>query len=194
MFMVLHINYSFIKNISQKWRWGIVIAYTLAMYIFLPFGPQFWMYVLGQWGDSINYMGWFFVCVLGAYFLIHLIFQKEAREPAVYLAFFLISCACLVILKYMCSTGPERFHPLMYGILGCIVFWAFKNDVKKTRVYLYTTILVFFLGLIDESIQCILPMRVFDVKDILINWLSGGMAELFIAFVLKPNIHGNMVN
>jgi glycopeptide antibiotics resistance protein len=61
-------------------------------------------------------------------------------------------------------------------------------------VYLYTTILVFLLGLIDESIQSILPMRVFDVKDILMNWLSCGMAELFIAFVLKPNIRGSVVN
>lgn len=81
----------------------------------------------------------------------------------------------------------------MYGILGSVVFWAFKNEVKKTRVYLYTTILVFLLGVIDEVIQGMLTMRVFDVKDILMNWLSAGMAELFIAFVLKPNIKGNMV-
>lgn len=111
-----------------------------------------------------------------------------------YVAFFLISFAYILILKYMCSTGPERFHPLIYGILSCIIFWAFKNDVKKSRVYLYTTILVFLLGVIDESIQGLLPMRVFAVKDILMNWLSAGMAELFIAFVLKPNIRGRAVN
>ncbi len=192
--MSLYINYDFVKNVSQRWRWGIVAIYTLAIYAFLPFGPRFWRVVLRQWGDSINYLGWFLICVLGVYFLIYLIFQKEVREPAVYIAFFLISFACIVILKYMCSTGPERFHPLIYGILGCIIFWAFKNDVKKTRVYLYTTILVFLLGVIDESIQGLLPMRVFDVKDIFMDWLSAGMAELFIAFVLKPSICGSVVN
>lgn len=192
--MALDFNYGFIKNVSQGWRWWIVAIYTSTIYAFLPFGPRFWKFVLRQWGDSINYLGWFLICVLGVYFLVYLIFQKEVREPAVYLAFFLISFACIAILKYMCSTGPERFHPLIYGVLGCIIFWAFKNDVKKTRVYLYTTILVFLLGVIDESIQGLLPMRVFDVKDILMDWLSAGMAELFIAFVLKPNIRGSVVN
>ncbi len=192
--MALDFNHGFITKISQEWRWGIVAIYTLAIYAFLPFGPRFWRFVLGQWGNSINYLGWFLICVLGVYFLVYLIFQKEVREPTVYIAFFLISLTCIAILKYMCSTGPERFHLLMYGILGCIIFWAFKNDVKKTRVYLYTTMLVFLLGVIDESIQGLLPMRVFDVKDILMNWLSCGMAELFIAFVLKPNIRGSVVN
>jgi len=192
--MALYLNNGFIKNVSQKWRWWIVAIYILAIYAFLPFGPRFWRFVLGQWGNSINYLGWFLICVLGVYFLVYLIFQKEARAPAVYVAFFLISFAYILILKYMCSTGPERFHPLIYGILSCIIFWAFKNDVKKSRVYLYTTILVFLLGVIDESIQGLLPMRVFAVKDILMNWLSAGMAELFIAFVLKPNIRGRAVN
>ncbi|OHC05914.1 MAG: hypothetical protein A2545_04695 [Planctomycetes bacterium RIFOXYD2_FULL_41_16] len=186
--MALYIDHSFIKKVSREWRWGIVAIYTSALYVFLPFGPRFWRFVLGQWGDSINYLGLFLVFVLGGYFLLYLIFQKQVREISVYFAFILISFSCLAILKYMCSTGPERFHLLMYGILGCIIFWAFKNDVKKTRVYFYTTILVFLLGTTDELIQGLLPMRVFDVKDIFMNCLSGGMGELFIAFVLRPDI------
>src|SRR3990167_8847452 len=128
------------------------------------------------------------VCVLGAYFLLYLVFQKQVKKISVYFAFFLISISCLAILKYMCSTGPERFHLLMYGILGCIIFWALKLDVKNKRVYFYTTLLVFLLGTVDELIQGLLPMRVFDVKDIFMNCLSGGMGELFIAFVLMPDV------
>ncbi|MBU6391110.1 MAG: VanZ family protein [Planctomycetota bacterium] len=187
--MPVYINYSFIKRVSQKWRWAVVVIYTLTIYISLPFGPTFWRFVLRQWGNSINYLGWFLVFVSGAYFLIYLIFRREEKKPSVYIAFFFISLACLAILKYMCCTGAERLHLLMYGILSCIVFWALKNEVKKTRVYLYTTILAFSLGLTDEIIQGFLPMRVFDVKDILMNWLSSGMGELFIAFVLEPDIN-----
>ena len=186
--MALYINYNFIKKISQEWRWGIVAIYTLAMYIFLPFGPRFWRFVLGQWGHSINYLGLFLVCVLGAYFLVYLIFQKQAKEVSVYFAFFLISISCLAILKYMCSTGPERFHLLMYGILSCIIFWALKLDVKGGKAYFYTILLACLLGTTDELIQGLLPMRTFDVKDILMNWLSSGMGELFIAFVLRPDL------
>ena len=87
--MALYMNHDFVKNVSQKWRWGIVAIYTLAIYAFLPFGPRFWKFVLRQWGDSINYLGWFLICVLGAYFRVHLSFQKEVRSPAVYIAFVL---------------------------------------------------------------------------------------------------------
>jgi len=128
------------------------------------------------------------VGVLGAYFLIYLIFQKEVRKISVYLAFFLISMACLALLKYMCITGAERFHLLLYGVLSCVVFWALKLDVRKGNAYYYTVILVFLLGAVDELIQGFLPMRVFDIRDIFMNWLSGGMGALFILFVLRPNL------
>ena len=85
----------------------------------------------------------------------------------------------------MCVAGAERFHLLLYGILSVIVFWALKLHAKRNRIYLYTIILAFLLGAIDEFIQGILPMRVFDVRDILMNWLSSGMGELFIIFCIK---------
>lgn len=186
--MAISINYGFIKKVSLEWRWGIVAIYTGAIYAFLPFGTAFWGFVLNHWGSSINYLGLFFVCVLGAYFLIYLIFQKQVKKLSVYISFFAISCVCLALLKYMCVAGAERFHLLLYGILSVIVFWAFKLHAKGNRIYLYTITLAFLLGATDEFIQGILPMRVFDIRDIFMNWLSSGMGELFIIFVLRPNI------
>ncbi|TVM00900.1 MAG: hypothetical protein CV087_11450 [Candidatus Brocadia sp. WS118] len=162
--------------------------YTAAIYAFLPFGPAFWRYVLGHWGSELNYLGVFLACLVGIYFLVYLLFQKQEKNIPVYIAYFFISLACLALLKYMCVCGAERFHLLMYGVLSCMVFWSLKLDIKSKRIYLYTTLLVFLLGAIDELIQGILPMRVFDVRDIFMNWLSSGMGELFIAFVLRPNV------
>jgi len=186
--MPVYINYGFIKGVSREWRWGIVIIYLLAIYSFLPFAPGFWRYVLGQWGNSVDYLGFFLTSLIGTYFLLHLIFQRQVRKISVYAAFCLISMVCLAILKYLCITGAERFHLLMYGVLSCFVFWALKLNVKGKRVYLYTTIIAFIFGVLDEVIQGILPMRVFDIKDILMNWLSSGMGTLFIIFVLEPEI------
>ena len=92
-------------------------------------------------------------------------------------------------MKYLCVAGAERFHLLLYGMLSVIVFWALKLDIKNKRVYIYTIIVAVSLGTIDEFIQGILPMRVFDLRDILMNWLSSGMGELFVIFVLRPNIY-----
>ena len=167
----------------------IVAIYTFAIYAFLPFGTAFWRFVLNQWGSGINYLGLFFVCVLGAYFLIYLIFQKQVRRFSVYIAFFAISTGCLAVLKYLCIAGAEWFHLLLYGILSAMVFWALKLDVKNKRIYIYTAIIGFTLGAIDELIQGVLPSRVFDVRDIVMNWLSSGMGELFVIFVLRPDIY-----
>ncbi len=79
--MPVYINYGFIKRVSRKWRWAVVVIYTLTIYISLPFVPTFWRFVLRQWGNSINYLGWFLVFVSGVYFLIHLIFQREEKNP-----------------------------------------------------------------------------------------------------------------
>ena len=187
--MPLYVNYGFIKSVSREWRWIIVAIYTLAIYAFLPFGTAFWGFVLGQWGNIINYLGLFFVCVLGAYFLIYLILQKQVKKVSVYISFFVISISCLAVMKYLCVAGAERFHLLLYGMLSVIVFWALKLDIKNKRVYIYTIIVAVSLGTIDEFIQGILPMRVFDLRDILMNWLSSGMGELFVIFVLRPNIY-----
>lgn len=166
-----------------------MVLYTSALYTFLPFGPRFWKAVSYQFGNSSNYLGLFFTCFLGACFLVYLVFQKQERRASVYVSFFLISLICLLELKYLCVTGAERFHVLMYGILACVVFWAFKLSIKNKTIYIYTTILSCFLGVVDEAIQDFLPMRFFDMKDILMNCLSCGMGTLFILFVLRPELN-----
>ena len=93
------------------------------------------------------------------------------------------------MLRYLCVAGAERFHLLLYGILSAIVFWALKLDVKNKRIYIYTAVIGCALGMIDELIQGVLPSRVFDVRDICMNWLSIGMGELFVIFVLRPDIY-----
>ncbi|MBE7548341.1 membrane protein [Candidatus Kuenenia stuttgartiensis] len=131
-------------------------------------------------------MSGIFVSIAGVYSLFFLVYRKKARNVSVYAAFFVISLACLVLLKYMCVNGAERFHLLFYGILSGILFWALRIDVQNKLIYVYTTILVCLVGAIDEFIQAILPMRCFDMRDIVMNWFSGGLGTLFIVFVLKP--------
>jgi len=75
---------------------------------------------------------------------------------------------------------------LLYGILSGVLFWTLRIDVKNKLIYVYITLLVCLVGAVDEFIQAILPMRCFDVRDIMMNWFSGGLGELFIAFVLQP--------
>ena len=108
--MSVYINYSFIKRVSQKWRWGVVVIYTLTIYISLPFGPMFWRFVLRQWGNSINYLGWFLVFVSGAYFLIHLSFREKKKTLGLYCLLFNIPCLpCHTEIYVLYWSGKTSF-------------------------------------------------------------------------------------
>ena len=174
------------QAISKRWRWLIVTIYVMSIYAFLPFGTQLWVYILKHYGKNGSYLGIVLIFFLGAYFLYYLIFKKRVRNFYSYLSFLVISLACVALLKYVCLFSAERFHLLMYGALSVMVFWAMKSEVSRKRIYVYTTVIVFITGGVDEVIQYFLPMRSFDVRDIFLNWASGILGILFIIFVLKP--------
>ena len=186
--MIAGNNYKTTKGISKKWRWLIVVLYTLSIYAFLPFGPKLWTYVLNYNGKLAGCLVITIISLFVIYFLFRLVLQKKVKDVYVYLTFFLILLACIALFKYICVYSSERFHLFMYGILSGVVFYAFEFDIKTNRIYIYTSLLVCALGVIDEVIQFLLPMRFFDIRDIFLNWISGGLGILFIAFVLKPRL------
>ncbi len=177
--------HNFIRRVPPKWRWTIVTVYTLSIYAFLPFAANLWAYLLRNCGKKVNYLGVVFAAVLGIYFLLNLILKKRERVVSRYIAFFFISLASIALFKYFCVSGSEQFHLLMYGVLSAVVFWAMKLHVRTNRIYIYAILLVFLLGTIDEFIQMFLPSRVFDVRDIYMNWVSASLGMLFLVFVIR---------
>ncbi len=52
-------------------------------------------------------------------------------------------------------------------------------------MYFFTVFIVFVFGAVDEVIQWILPNRIFDIRDILINGIAGILVQLLIAMVIS---------
>lgn len=71
----------------------------------------------------------------------------------------------------------ERLHFLTYGLLGWLICWSVeateKNLLWSKNSWLFPCLLVWLAGGIDELIQWWLPVRVFDVRDILLNGVGG---------------------
>jgi hypothetical protein len=67
----------------------------------------------------------------------------------------------------------ERLHFITYGLLGWMVCWSFENIQQPARPilrhWIIPCLLVWLAGTVDELIQWWLPMRVFDVRDIVFN-------------------------
>lgn len=70
---------------------------------------------------------------------------------------------------------PERSHLLEFGVLAILVYEALlaRSALRKIPGTAFWTFLVCTgIGVLDESLQLLIPDRVFDWEDILFNTLA----------------------
>jgi VanZ family protein len=79
----------------------------------------------------------------------------------------------------------EQVHFIEYGILGALIYLALSHDINNVFVYILSALIVFVFGTIDEVIQGVLPNRVFDIRDLIMNGSAGILVQLLIAMVLS---------
>lgn len=89
---------------------------------------------------------------------------------------------------YLRDIPIEAVHVLEYGILGLLVYRALVHRVQDYSVYVMATLIVGLVGVIDEYIQWLIPLRVFDLRDIRTNLLAGGLAQIGLAAGLRPGL------
>ena len=74
----------------------------------------------------------------------------------------------------------ERTHIIEYGVVAALIYQAFLERKKQGGKVPLPAIFAIFAtaitGTVDELIQGIMPNRVFDVRDILFNFLAGMMS------------------
>ncbi len=99
--------------------------------------------------------------------------RKTAKERM----FFLLIMAILTALIFWLKIPEEKIHVAEFALLG---FLAAKYLPNR----LFSIGLIPFTAFLDESFQYILPDRVFDVRDIVIDIVAGVLGFL-IAFNYK---------
>jgi len=106
----------------------------------------------------------------------------------------------LLIGLFMQGLPEERLHFLTYGLLGWLICWSVEarekneNSLWLKTGWLLPCLLVWLAGGIDELIQWWLPVRVFDVRDIVFNGVAGMLGiALFATGSRKsaPSTHSN---
>ena len=87
------------------------------------------------------------------------------------------------LLMELGRSPAERFHLAEYGVLSLLLFRAIRIDMPNTRAYLLGWCLAAALGCIDEGIQWWLPNRVFEWKDMGLNFLSSGLGMAVVSIL-----------
>ncbi len=89
--------------------------------------------------------------------------------------------AAVYILALVRLAVPEaRTHLVEYGVVAAFVYEALRERRSHGRRVPAPALLAVgaasLIGLVDEGIQAVLPFRVFDPVDIMVNCVAAAMA------------------
>jgi len=98
------------------------------------------------------------------------------REIGVWLA----AAAVYAFAFFRVETPEERTHLIEYSLVAILIYQALLERARQGRHVPYPGVLAFgatvSLGFLDEGIQAVLPLRVFDLVDVGFNTLAAFMA------------------
>ncbi len=91
-----------------------------------------------------------------------------------------VVAAYVMVFVRMAIPVAERTHLIEYGVVAVFIHEALTERASQGRRVpvpaLFAVLATSVVGGLDECIQAILPSRVFDLRDILFNFLAGLMA------------------
>ncbi|MFC1825709.1 VanZ family protein, partial [Thermodesulfobacteriota bacterium] len=167
-------------------RWIVVLVYTLFLLAFLPLFPVVWRF-LGQLFPGVpERISYLLTPALSFVLLLYFIFIIRQKD----LMFWVWSAVFLFcyfpLLYYYCEYPAERIHLVEYGLLVILLYRALKVRMRSILIYPAVFLGAFLVGLMDETIQGVLPNRVYEFKDVIINWVSSFLATgLLVAATWK---------
>jgi len=86
-----------------------------------------------------------------------------------------------VYTLHLKSAPEEALHFLEYGVLGILLFRAFRCRMPDAVVYVCAILAGAIIGTVDESIQWVTPKRYWDWRDIWLNGVSCALIQIAIA-------------
>ena len=155
----------------------LTICYVIAIYTTLPVMRPILNFLKGSLDEAFSpavYILLFFIA-LGVIALF--ITQRKGWKSLVMLFGILgVTAFILPLIKY----PEERIHFLEYAVLGIMLYLALRESIQGRKVFVYIPVIIFLVGLGDEIIQGMLPNRVYQFTDVLLNFLGGILGELIL--------------
>lgn len=120
--------------------------------------------------------------------LVYLFYTRpEGTPPAAWTGLLAILSLYGLLLARYTSIIAEKVHLLEYGYLSYLALKVFKDMRSREVSYICVIITVVVVGYLDELIQKILPNRVYDMRDVYLNVLSG-LLGLALVRLLNPQV------
>lgn len=153
--------------------------WVLLLYCLFLFSCSAFLYRAALWSQSAGYARVGQRATLVSLSLVGVLFLSQLlrallRKRYIHLLFLWIVICCFFPAYF--NLGPsslERFHFLLYGMLGWLIFWTLAPERHSLRFYLISVNLLLAVSCLDEILQGWVAGRYYDIRDIWINLFSG---------------------
>ncbi|MBZ0114428.1 MAG: VanZ family protein [Thermoanaerobaculia bacterium] len=163
---------------SERSLWWLATAYVLGIYS----GAYFLQFVLNALRDRGG-LGSTLALSFAATGGLALWWIRRQRPRRAEWLLLLLAAVVYGGIARQFDVIQERIHLLQYGLLAGILLLAFEARRRRTgrgwpmaAAALWTAA----IGWGDEGVQAILPNRIYDLRDVALNALSGALLLTFV--------------
>ena len=174
-----------IKRRFISWLW--VVLCISAIFLVVPLARSIQSFVSARWGSSL--FGYIVVSVVGMVSVIlffFLFFRWKIRKVSNYLWLVLVAVLYVYFTIKLWDVPVEAIHFLEYGFLGFFLFRALKFNIGDKSIFFIAFLIGSLVGIFDEILQWIVPLRLWDIRDVGLNALSCGLFQIGLWKGIQP--------
>ena len=167
---------SFFRSKRERRLWLLLVIVMAAIYASLGYAPAI-AEILRERNDLTDTMVFVFFVTLVVISILFVKRRPGRAEIAVGVGILIVYL--MAWLRIGIGTPEERTHLFEYSLVAALVHEALLERRENCRQVpvpaILALIISIFLGWLDESIQSLLPNRVYDIIDVCFNALAATM-------------------
>lgn len=170
-----------------SWLWVFLCA--LAIFFTVPLARTIQNFVSEHIGRT--FFGIAVLVAAGATFVgvFYLLYVRlKIRDVKNYIWLTLVSAAYVYFTIKLWKHPEEAVHFIEYGILGLLLFRAFRHHIDDKSIFLAAFLAGSLVGIFDEVLQWIVPDRYWDFRDVRLNALSSGLIQILMWKGIRPEL------
>ena len=169
--------------------WALVFLCILSILLIVPIARTIRNFVETNWNVAVfGYLvliAVFFALIFSLYYLWH---RLKIRAISNYLWLAAVASVYVIFTLKLWAKPEEAIHFLEYGLLGFFLYQALRHHIHDKGVYFIAFLIGALVGIFDESLQWMIPRRVWDFRDLGINALSVGLFLVAIWKGMRPKL------
>lgn len=166
------------RTTTSRRVWLAVAVWVVTIWVAIPFVRGLQQAFLRWFPKQV--IGWIVVVavVAAGVVAVWLIRRRRGGFDALTLTMVTGCGAILVWWTFQLWEDPaEAVHFIQYGVLGCLLFYAFRSRRPDLTAHVAAALAGLLLGTVDEIIQWLTPDRFWDFRDLVINGAAATLVQ-----------------